>query len=132
MTALLADGNVLIALTVRDHIHHRQAAEWFLSLDQQLATCPITQGTLLRFLLREGVGASRALAILQKIVSLPEHVFWPDEIGYDASTLVGVIGHRQVTDAYLAALATHFGGRLATLDKGLAALHPDTAVLIPT
>ena len=132
MTAVLADGNVLVALTVRDHIHHQQAAEWFLGLDRQMATCPITQGTLLRFLLREGVSASSALAILQKIVSLPEHVFWPDEIGYDASALVGVIGHRQVTDGYLAALATHFGGKLATLDRGLAALHPETAVLIPT
>lgn len=119
-------------MTVRDHIHHRQAAEWFLGHDDQIATCPITQGTLLRFLLREGVGVSSALTILHRIVSLPEHVFWPDEIGYDASALVGVIGHRQVTDGYLAALATHFGGRLATLDKGLAALHQDTAVLIPT
>ena len=131
MTAVLADGNVLIALTVRDHIHHRQAAEWFLGLDHQFATCPMTQGTLLRLLVRQGVGAGGALAILQKIVSLPEHVFWPDEIGYDASTLAGVIGHRQVTDAYLAALATHFGGRVATLDKGLAALHPDTAARTP-
>ena len=36
------------------------------------------------------------------------------------------------TDAYLAALAAHFGGLLVTLDRGLAALHPDAAVLIPT
>lgn len=132
MTAVLADGNVLIALTVRDHIHHRQAAEWFLSHDHQIATCPITQGTLLRFLLREGVETSSALAILHKILSLPEHVFWPDEIRYDASALAGVIGHRQVTDGYLAALAAHFAGKLATLDRGLAALHPDAALLIPT
>lgn len=132
MTAALADGNVLIAMTVRDHIHHRQAAEWFLNHDHRIATCPITQGTLLRFLLREGVGAGSARAVLNGIVSLPQHVFWPDAIGYDASALVGVIGHRQVTDAYLAALATHFGGTVATLDKGLAVLHPDTAALIPT
>ena len=132
MTAALADGNVLIALTVRDHVHHRQAREWFESHDDQLATCPITQGTLLRFLLRDGVGATGALAALHKIVSLPQHVFWPDEISYDSSELAGVIGHRQVTDAYLAALAVHFGGSLATLDRGLAALRPDAAVLIPT
>ena len=132
MTAALADGNVLIALTVSDHVHHRQAREWSARREHQLATCPITQGTLLRFLLRNGVGPSDALAALDKIVSLPQHVFWPDEIGYGAAMFAGVIGHRQVTDAYLAALADHFGGSLATLDRGLAALHPGTAVLIPT
>ena len=53
-----------------------------------------------------------------------------DEIRYDASVLVGVIGHRQVTDSYLAALARHFDGTLATLDRGLAALHPQTTELV--
>jgi predicted nucleic acid-binding protein len=43
----------------------------------------------------------------------------------------GVIGHRQVTDAYLAQLARANHGRLATFDRGLAALHTDIAELIP-
>ena len=47
----------------------------------------------------------------------------------DASTS---FGHRQVTDAYLAAPARKHGGRMATLDRGLAALHLDVADLIPT
>ncbi len=132
MTDALADGNVLIALTVEDHVHHRRAREWFENRSGRLATCPITEGTLLRFLLREGVGIRSAIAALQQIQMLPQHVFWADEIRYDASVLVGVIGHRQVTDSYLAALARHFGGTLATLDRGLAALHPQTAELIPT
>lgn len=33
--------------------------------------------------------------------------------------------HRQVTDAYLVALATQHGGRIITVDKGLHALHPE-------
>ena len=132
MTAALADGNVLIALTVPDHVHHRQAHSWLDGHDDRLATCPITQGTLLRFLLRNGKGALDALTALDKIVSLPQHTFWSDEISYTPGVLAGAIGHRQVTDSYLAALAAHFGGSLVTLDKGLAALHPDTAVLIPT
>ena len=131
MTALI-DGNVLIALTVPDHVHHRWAQSWLDGHDDLLATCPITQGTLLRFLLREGMGALDALAVLDTIVSLPQHVFWPDEISYTPRVLAGAIGHRQVTDSYLAALADHCGGSLVTLDRGLAALHPDTAVLIPT
>jgi len=32
--------------------------------------------------------------------------------------MTGVIGHRQVTDAYLAALARHHRGQLATFDPG--------------
>lgn len=131
MTAALADGNVLIALAADYHVHHRQAHKWLQGHDDQLATCPITQGTLLRFLLRDGLGAREALTVLHQVVSLPQHVFWPDEIGYDAKMLKGVIGHRQVTDSYLAALAGHFGGSLVTLDSGLATLHPDAAVLIP-
>lgn len=132
MTATLLDGNALIALTVADHVHHRCCREWFAGYDGRLATCAITQGTLLRFLLREAIGARRALTVLQQVESLPRHVFWADEINYDASVLAGVIGHRQVTDAYLAALAGHFGGSLATLDQGLAMMRPETAELIPT
>ena len=132
MAAVLADGNVLIALTVPDHVHHRQAQGWLEGHGERLATCPITQGTLLRFLLRNGMGALDALDALDGIVSLPQHTFWPEEIGYTPRVLAGAIGHRQVTDSYLAALAAHFGGSLVTLDRGLAALHPDTTVLIPT
>ena len=130
MTAALADANVLIALTVEDHVHHRQARAWFESHTDELATCPITQGALLRFLIREGVGPRDALGALRHIQSLPQHAFWADEIGFDATVLAGVIGHRQVTDAYLAALARHFSGQLVTLDRGLAAQHPETAQLI--
>ena len=36
----------------------------------------------------------------------------------------------RVTDAYLAALARHFGGRLVTFDRGLAALHADVAIAL--
>lgn len=131
MTAALADANVLIALTVEDHVHHRQTRAWFEGHADEMATCPITQGALLRFLIREGVGLRDALGALRQIQALPQHVFWPDEIGFDATVLAGVIGHRQVTDAYLAALARHFGGRLVTIDRGLAAQHPETAQLIP-
>jgi len=41
-------------------------------------------------------------------------------------------GQRQVTDAYLAALARVRSGRLATFDRGLAALHADVAFLVPS
>lgn len=45
--------------------------------------------------------------------------------------LTHVVGHRHVTDAYLAALAASRGGRLATFDQALAASVPDLVELIP-
>lgn len=130
MTAYLADGNVLIALAVPDHVHHGVAGAWFEGEVPTLATSPITQGTLLRFLLREGVATPDAAAVLADIRSQPWHEFWPDQIPYDPAALRGVIGHRQVTDAYLVALAAHMGGRVVTLDRGLAALHGRAVTLL--
>lgn len=56
--------------------------------------------------------------------------FWPDDTSYEAMTLRGVVGHRQVTDAYLSARARQRGARLAMLDRGLAAAHADVPELI--
>lgn len=130
MNSFLADGNVLVALTVVDHLHHDVALDWFDRNEPTLATCPMTEGTLLRFLIREGQTADDAIAVLDTIRDQPWHTFWPDAIPYQASQLAGVIAHRQVTDAYLVALARHNGGRVATLDRGLAALHGAHAHLI--
>jgi predicted nucleic acid-binding protein len=93
---------------------------------------PATQGTLLRFLVRVGVDASVAAALLASFTAAAEHEFWPDDFVYDARVLRGVIGHRQVTDAYLAAHARGRGGSIATFDAGLLAAHRDIAVLVPT
>jgi len=131
MTVLL-DGNVLIALSVVDHVHHEPASRWFADLDEPFATSPITQGTLIRFLLRHGVTAGKALAVLDDKIAHRRHEFWPDDQTYDAAALRGVIGHRQVTDGYLAALARVRGGTLATLDQGLAVTHGDVVRLLPT
>lgn len=129
----LLDANVLIALGDQDHVHHGAARAWF----QQhgsfgFATCPITQGALMRLLLQRGFEAQGALEILRAFVRHPAHHFWPDDLGYPEVRWNGVLGHRQVTDAYLAELARRHTGRLATLDKGLATLHDDVAELLPS
>jgi len=51
------------------------------------------------------------------------------EIFTNLCRTAGVKGNL-VTDAYLAALARAHGGRLLTLDRGLAAAHPDVAELV--
>ena len=130
MTILL-DANVLIALIVDDHVHHDAAEAWFAGVSGAIATCPITQGSLIRILLREGQSAQTAATLVAALTAQPRHEFWPDDATFDAVSLNGVIGHRQVTDAYLAHLARVRGCRLATFDQGLAKLHPDVADLVP-
>lgn len=132
-SAVLLDGNVLVALAYPAHVHHAAAERWFAAEERPFATCPITQGTLLRLLLllRGATDAENAAVMLRGFVEHPRHRFWPDAIDYLHVDWKGVLGHRQVTDAYLAALARRHGGRLATFDQGLAALHPDVATLIP-
>lgn len=126
---LLLDANVLIALTVRDHEHHRAATEW-LGGRRRFATCPSTQGALVRFLVRVA-SAGHATEALRLLGSNPRHDFWPDDAPYDEQTLRGVLGHRQVTDAYLAQRCAARGSKIATFDRGLATLRPAAVVLIP-
>ncbi|MBX9982968.1 MULTISPECIES: TA system VapC family ribonuclease toxin [Mycobacterium] len=131
MTTLL-DANVLIALVVAEHVHHDVAAEWLAASDTTIATCPVTQGSLIRFLLRSGQSVAAARDVVATIEAMDRHEFWPDRISFAEVRLGNVVGHRQVTDAYLAQLARTNGGQLATLDSGLAQLHGDVAVILST
>jgi toxin-antitoxin system PIN domain toxin len=126
----LLDSNVLIALATPEHSLNTRAAAWFLK-GHRFATCPITQGSLIRFHLRAGVEATAKSAklLLQSISSLPRHEFWPDDVSYLNMPTKGIVGHRQVTDAYLVLLAREHGGLLATMDRALAAVHTGTTLL---
>lgn len=125
----LLDANALIALVVADHEHHALAARWATEVDG-IALCPIVEGALVRFLVRAGEGRATAVAILSALYRSPRCHFWADALSYEAVGLGHVVGHRQVTDAYLAALAKSRGGRLATFDRALAGALPDETELI--
>jgi uncharacterized protein len=129
---VLLDANVLIALLVDDHVHHAPAETWFAGLTGSFATCPITQGSLIRLLMRQGQAAETARAFIAGVAADPRHEFWPDDVAYTEVRTAGIVGHRQVTDAYLAQLARRRAARLATFDQALAALHADVADLVPT
>ncbi|MDQ2876176.1 MAG: PIN domain-containing protein [Actinomycetota bacterium] len=130
MTVLL-DANVLIALLVDDHVHHVAAENWFVGMSGSFATCPVTQGSLIRLLIREGQPAAAARAILAGTIANSRHEFWPDDVQYTDVPVQGIVGHRQVTDAYLAQLARARESRLATFDQAMAKLHDDVAELVP-
>jgi predicted nucleic acid-binding protein len=125
----LLDAGVLIPLSVRDHQHLRRAAEWFLRAGGG-AVCPVVEGALFRYLLREGRSALDARAIVRALTTAEMVEFWPDDLSYADVPVRSVRGHKQATDAYLAALAASRGGALATLDEGLASLGLDHVVLI--
>lgn len=129
MTVLL-DANVLIALLVPEHVHHDAAEAWLVGMSDRFATCPITEGSLVRLVIREGQSAETAKTLVTGVAAHPRHEFWPDSLSYGDVRLTGVVGHRQVTDAYLAQLARSHSGRLATFDQGLAKLHGDVAELV--
>lgn len=128
---LLLDANVLIALAVPSHVHHERADRWLSSAETQYATCPITQSALMRLIVREDGAPERGVDLLAAIAQDPRHDFWPDQLPFTAVNWAGTIGHRQVTDAYLAELARAHHSRLVTFDKGLASLHQDVALLLP-
>jgi uncharacterized protein len=75
--------------------------------------------------------AAAAWDALTEVVSHRRHVLWLDNFSYlDVSPQL-LQGPKQVTDDWLAELARHKNGKLATLDQELAALHSDVAELVP-
>ena len=127
----LLDANVLIALTVAEHEHHVRVSAWLSTVDR-VALCPVVEGALVRFLVRVGESVEAAQEVLRLLHGNPRCAFWPDELSYAVADLSYVRGHRQVTDAYLAALAaTRDGALLATLDEGLARDRPAHTLLVP-
>lgn len=132
MTAdYLLDSSAVIALANRAHEHNERTSRWVAG-QRRLALCPITEGSLVRYMLRLGDHPSTSTRLLQGYYTSPLFEFWPDDLSYSDVDVSNLRGHRQVTDAYLVALAASRGARLATLDAGLAAMHPSGAFLIPS
>lgn len=131
MTYLL-DGSVLIAMALVDHVHRDRCLRWFAGISS-FATCPVTEGTLLRIHTQQAGDGSLASAwrTLKAYHAHPRHIFWPENFSYTEIDPTRLTGHRQLTDAWLAELARRKGGKLATLDAALSVLWPDSTLLIP-
>jgi toxin-antitoxin system PIN domain toxin len=125
---LLLDVNLLLALAWPNHIHHRVASIWYAHSARQSSTCPITQTGFVRIssnpaFTPAAVTPPQALDLLDRIVQLPGHGFWPDDLSLPIAIAGSrILGHRQVVDLYLLKLAASHGGVFATLDGGAAAL----------
>jgi uncharacterized protein len=124
---LLLDVNALLALAWPNHQFHaavlarlerRAAPRW--------ATCALTQLGFVRLSSNPQVVGVRktpaeAVDLLVDLTRDPQHVFLktlpavPDM----ASLFRPLLGHQQVTDAYLLGVAAASGARLLTLDRRL-------------
>lgn len=120
----LFDVNVLIALLDAAHVHHARATQWLgENIRHGWASCPLTQNGCIRILAQpnypNSVPAVQAAARLREAVRTVHHQFWADDqslLDDDLFNWTHLLGPRQLTDAYLLALAVRNKGRFVTLD----------------
>ena len=131
MKGYLLDTNVLIALLWPSHAQHDRAVKWFVGHRARgWATCPLTEAGFVRIVSnpafsRDAVTPREAAGVLAANTAAKDHVFWPDELPFTGAVAFSgprLVGHQQVTDAYLLGLALRRSGVLVTLDERITAL----------
>jgi toxin-antitoxin system PIN domain toxin len=133
MTWLL-DGNVLVALSLPNPIHHERVHRWLAATRPgPYAICPVGEGALLRLHMIHGADKSARAAweTLRRLRAHSDVEAWPENFSYSEVPCELLTGYGQVTDAWLAELARRKGGRVATLDEAFLILHADTTTLLP-
>jgi uncharacterized protein len=109
-------------------VHHREAHAWFADRsDRCFATRALTQLAFVRLSCNPRVSGAditppQAMQALGELTAHAGHRYWadtPEPLGLPTLDSAALVGHRQVTDAYLLGPAAHQGQVLATLDRGL-------------
>jgi toxin-antitoxin system PIN domain toxin len=128
VAAHLLDVNALIALVWEDHQFHDTMATWFVRHAKRgWATCAITQSGFIRVmnqsaLVKPGRTVAELAEALKQNVAHPAHHLLALDFDF-AEVLTrcngGVVGHRQVTDAYLLTAAIRADMKLLTFDSGV-------------
>lgn len=131
MALHLLDVNALIALGWDAHQHHDSMVAWFnRHAESGWATCAITQSGFVRILSQPAVAhpaptvATLAEALARNMAH-PAHRLLALDFAFGeviAHCSGGVVGHRQITDAYLLTAAIRADARLLTFDHGIAQL----------
>ncbi len=125
---LLPDVNVWIALFDEAHSHHSLAVRLMSKSRIKIATCPMIENGVIRILNLPSyskfgpIGFETVAAKLQEVCSSVDHEFWPDGVTLRQANIEWsrVLGHNQITDVYLLALAVSHGGCLASFDHRIA------------
>jgi uncharacterized protein len=127
----LLDANALIALGWPAHEHHGRMLDWFARHARAgWATTAFTQAAFVRVLAQPAV-AGRHVAVdeiaelLLRNTSHPRHMLLALDFGFEQVLgwcSGGVVGHRQIADAWQLAAAARHGAKLLTFDHGVAQL----------
>jgi toxin-antitoxin system PIN domain toxin len=124
----LLDVNVLVALFDPMHVHHEAAHAWFdRNRKQGWATCPLTETGFVRVVSNPSYPGRRttpqdAVNRLEQFRLSGYHHFWADSVTIRDQKLFRyehILGHQQLADVYLLALAVQNHGRLATFDRSI-------------
>ena len=127
----LLDANALIALLWPAHAHHRPAMAWFIAArGEGWCTCALTQAAFVRVVSQPAfhspaVSVDDASRLLTQNLTASDHRFLPVDVALlDVlqHCTGGVVGHRQITDAWLITLANKRGARVATFDRRMSSL----------
>jgi uncharacterized protein len=128
LTGFILDANALIALGWPKHEHHQQIQDWFKGHAKKgWSTTPFTQAAFVRVLSQPAfsngaIGPREAAELLTRSTANRHHKFLAVDL--QISEVIGIctgglMGHRQVTDGYLLALAIKTNVKLVTFDSGL-------------
>lgn len=124
----LLDVNALVALAWDSHVHHAAIRAWFAAnAERGWATCPLTESGFVRVssnpvVLPSAIGVEDARRVLALLRAVGSHRFVADDVSMTDHDVPALVGHRQVTDAHLLALARRHEVPLITFDAGVLAL----------
>jgi uncharacterized protein len=132
----LCDANLLIAIAVEVHLHHKIAREWFEGIppEDSIAICRASQTSFLRLLTHKiapeftPLTNKQSWAAYKKLCTDEAVVFAEEPAGLEPMwrTLSGggTASPKLWMDAYLAAFAICGSLRLATFDAGFKSFEP--------
>ena len=127
MTRALLDIDVLVALLDSDHVDHRRAHDWLEgAIEHGCASCAITENGFVRIVSQprypSPISPAEAIDLLSWACDSGPHEFWTCDVSLPDARLVDrshLHGPRQITDAYLLALAAAHDGCFVTFDRSL-------------
>jgi toxin-antitoxin system PIN domain toxin len=124
----LLDANALIALGWPAHEHHPRMINWFAQHARAgWASTAFTQSAFVRIISQpafsgRSIAVSEVAELLLRNTSHSKHRLVALDFGFAevwAACTGGILGHRQITDAWLLTAAIRSGMKLLTFDAGV-------------
>lgn len=124
----LLDANALIALGWPAHAHHEAMQAWFAQQARRgWATTAFTQAAFVRVVSQpafsgRSIGTAEIAELLLRNLAHPRHELVALDFGYEevlGQCSGGIVGHRQITDAYLLTAALRRKIKMLTFDSGV-------------